>query len=48
MVIMNCSTNLPQVVSGPTNSYSGQWIVQCGWLQGTNRQFSRNQQQHFG
>jgi uncharacterized repeat protein (TIGR03806 family) len=36
MVIMNCSTNLPQVVSCPTNTYSGQWIVQCGWLQGTN------------
>ena len=34
MVIMNCSTNLPQVISGPTNTYSGQWIVQCGWLQG--------------
>lgn len=36
MVILNCSTNLPQVVSCPTNTYSGQWIVQCGWLQGTN------------
>jgi mono/diheme cytochrome c family protein len=36
MVIMNCSTNLPQVVSCPSNTYSGQWIVQCGWLQGTN------------
>jgi hypothetical protein len=36
MVIMNCSTNLPQVVSCPTNTYSGQWIVQCGWLQGVN------------
>jgi hypothetical protein len=35
MVIMNCSTNLPQIVSGPTNTYSGTWIVQCGWLQGT-------------
>ncbi len=35
MVIMNCSTNLPQVVSGPTNTFSGQWIVQCGWLQGS-------------
>src|SRR5439155_8545085 len=34
MVIMNCSTNLPQIISGPTNTYSGQWIVQCGWLQG--------------
>lgn len=36
LVIMNCSTNLPQVVSCPTNTFSGQWIVQCGWLQGTN------------
>src|SRR5260370_9909151 len=34
MVIMNCSTNLPQIISGPANTYSGQWIVQCGWLQG--------------
>jgi len=36
MVILNCSTNSPQIVSCPTNTYSGQWIVQCGWLQGTN------------
>jgi hypothetical protein len=35
MVIINCSTNLPQVVSGTGNTFSGQWIVQCGWLQGT-------------
>ncbi len=34
LVIMNCSTNIPQVISGPTNTFSGQWIVQCGWLQG--------------
>jgi len=34
LVIMNCSTNLPQIISGPTNSFSGTWIVQCGWLQG--------------
>ena len=33
---MNCSTNLPQIVSCPTNTYSGTWIMQCGWLQGTN------------
>jgi mono/diheme cytochrome c family protein len=36
LVIMNCSTNAPQVVSCPTNTYSGEWIVQCGWLQATN------------
>ncbi len=35
MVILNCGTNLPQIISGATNTYSGQWIVQCGWLQGT-------------
>jgi mono/diheme cytochrome c family protein len=34
LVIINCSTNLPQVVSGSGNTFSGQWIVQCGWLQG--------------
>ncbi|HEX4265646.1 MAG TPA: chitobiase/beta-hexosaminidase C-terminal domain-containing protein [Verrucomicrobiae bacterium] len=34
MVIINCSTNVPQVVSGTGNTFSGQWIVQCGWLQG--------------
>jgi uncharacterized repeat protein (TIGR03806 family) len=34
MVIMNCFTNIPQIVSGAGNTFSGQWIVQCGWLQG--------------
>ena len=34
LVIMNCSTNLPQIISGAANTFSGQWIVQCGWLQG--------------
>ncbi|HZV36384.1 MAG TPA: chitobiase/beta-hexosaminidase C-terminal domain-containing protein, partial [Verrucomicrobiae bacterium] len=33
-VIINCSTNVPQVISGVSNTFSGQWIVQCGWLQG--------------
>jgi uncharacterized repeat protein (TIGR03806 family) len=36
MVIMNCSTNLPQIVSCPSNTFAGQWIVQCGWLLGSN------------
>jgi mono/diheme cytochrome c family protein len=36
LVIMNCSTSAPQIVSCPTDTYSGEWIVQCGWLQGTN------------
>lgn len=34
MVIINAGTNVPQQVSGASNTYSGQWIVQCGWLQG--------------
>jgi mono/diheme cytochrome c family protein len=36
LVIMNCSTNLPQVISGTSNTFTGQWIVQCGWLQGAS------------
>ncbi len=36
LVIMNSSTTLPQIISCPTNTYSGTWIVQCGWLLGTN------------
>ena len=35
-VIMNCSTNLPQIISGVSNTFTGQWIVQCGWLQGAS------------
>lgn len=35
MVIMNCSTSAPEAISGIGNTFSGQWIVQCGWLQGT-------------
>jgi hypothetical protein len=34
IVILNAGTNLPQQVSGLSNTYSGQWILQCGWLQG--------------
>jgi hypothetical protein len=34
MVIINAGTAVPQQVTGATNTYSGQWIVQCGWLQG--------------
>jgi len=34
MVIMNSGTTIAQQISGATNTYSGQWIVQCGWLQG--------------
>jgi mono/diheme cytochrome c family protein len=34
LVIINCSTNLPQIISGAANTFSGQWIVQCGWLEG--------------
>jgi hypothetical protein len=32
MVIMNAGTNVPQQVSNSGNTFSGQWIVQCGWL----------------
>lgn len=34
MVIFNAGTTVPQQVSGSSNSFSGQWIIQCGWLQG--------------
>ncbi len=34
MVIMNAGTLVPQVISGTANTFSGQWIVQCGWLRG--------------
>jgi PA14 domain/Chitobiase/beta-hexosaminidase C-terminal domain len=34
IVIMNCATNGPEVISGSANTFSGQWIVQAGWLQG--------------
>lgn len=34
IVIMNCATNAPEVISGVSNTFSGQWIVQAGWLQG--------------
>jgi hypothetical protein len=33
-VIMNSGLNVAQQISGTTNTYSGQWIVQCGWLLG--------------
>jgi len=32
MVIMNAGTNIPQQVSNSGNTFSGQWIIQCGWL----------------
>ena len=35
LVIMNSGLTLPQIVSGTANTFSGNWIVQCGWLQGT-------------
>ncbi|GEM_PF-216038 len=34
IVVMNCATNAPEVISGVSNTFSGQWIVQAGWLQG--------------
>ncbi len=32
-VLINCCTNLPETISGSANTFSGPWIVQCGWLQ---------------
>lgn len=31
--IINAGTNVPQKVSGNNNTFSGEWIVTCGWLQ---------------
>jgi hypothetical protein len=35
LVIMNSGLTLAQQFTCPSNTFSGQWIVQCGWLQGT-------------
>ena len=34
MVILNALTTIAQQVSGNSNTFSGQWIVQCGLLRG--------------
>jgi alpha-L-fucosidase 2 len=34
MVLINNKDSVPQIISGNSNTFSGQWIVQCGWLQG--------------
>lgn len=34
LVIWGAKATAPQMVSGTNNTFSGQWIVQCGWLQG--------------
>jgi hypothetical protein len=34
LVIMNAGTTIPQLVSA-SNTFSGQWILQCGWLVST-------------
>ncbi len=36
IVLINNKDSVPQIISGTSNTFSGQWIVQCGWLQGTN------------
>jgi hypothetical protein len=38
LYIMNFLTNLPNIISGGVNNlgYHGTWIVQCGWLLGSN------------
>jgi CotH kinase protein/Lamin Tail Domain/Fn3 associated/Chitobiase/beta-hexosaminidase C-terminal domain/Immunoglobulin I-set domain/Bacterial TSP3 repeat len=35
VVILNAGTTVAQQVSGSSNTFSGRWIVQCGWLLGT-------------
>jgi mono/diheme cytochrome c family protein len=35
ITILNAGTNVPQQISGANNTnFTGQWIVQCGWLRG--------------
>jgi hypothetical protein len=34
MVILNAGIIVPQVVSSTSNTFSGRWVVQCGWLLG--------------
>ncbi|HEX3800331.1 MAG TPA: lamin tail domain-containing protein [Verrucomicrobiae bacterium] len=35
IVIINSGTTFPQQIAGNSNTFTGQWIVQCGWLQGS-------------
>lgn len=35
IVILNAGTTLPQQVTGNSNTFSGQWVIQCGWLLGS-------------
>lgn len=35
MTIFQCATNLAEEFSGNSNTFSGQWIVKCGWLLGS-------------
>ena len=32
LYIMNAGTTIPQIISGTSNTFAGQWIIQCGWL----------------
>ena len=36
LVFISSATNTPQIVFNSANTFSGQWIIQSGWLQGTN------------
>jgi hypothetical protein len=37
ITILNAGTTIPQQITGANNeNFSGQWIVQCGWLQASN------------
>ena len=37
ITIINSGTTIPQLITGTNNTnFTGQWIVQCGWLQASN------------
>jgi hypothetical protein len=36
MTLINCNQGVAQQVTGTSNTFSGQWIVQCGWLLGAS------------
>jgi hypothetical protein len=43
LYIFECQTNFPQAISNANNTFTGQWIVKNGWLQGaTNNSLGTN------
>jgi len=38
LVLLSATNNYPQEISGNNNSFSGQWIIQNGWLLGSGNQ----------